>query len=211
MSPVPAARSAPARWLAPALVLALAAAGAGCAADGDATRALGGLVSDPPLSVAGLSLPDAADGGTDYTLTPDAGELLVVYFGYTACPDVCPTTLHEVEVALRELGDLAARVEVAMVTIDPARDEPVLLTDYVRHFVPDGHALRTTDDERLRAVATAFGASYSVEPTADGGIDVGHTPNLYVVDESGDVVLTWPFGLTSESIATDLEILLETA
>lgn len=190
---------------------AIAGAGAGCAADGgsgDGAGSLSGFVSDPPLSVAGLSLPDAAAGDVEFPLTAAEGELLVVYFGYTACPDVCPTTMHEVEVALRHIGGLAERVEVAMVTIDPARDEPQMLARYVRGFVPDAHALRTTDDTDLQEVAAAFGASYSIITAADGSVEVGHTPSLYAVDDTGAVVVTWPFGLPGGAIANDLEILL---
>lgn len=191
-----------------ALGIVSLAAIAACGADGS-TRGLSGFVSDPPLSVAGLSLPDSAHSDEDFVLTPAEDSLLIVYFGYTACPDVCPTTMHEVEVALRQVGDLADRVDVAMVTIDPSRDEPGLLSNYVHDFVPGGHALRTEDESLLREVAAAFGASYSITTDDDGTPTVGHTPNLYAVDDTGTVVLTWPFGLPGSSIAADLELLLE--
>lgn len=181
---------------------------AGCAADGSGPRTLSGFQSEPPLSVSGLSLPDVTADGTDYVLTPPAGQFLIVYFGYTACPDVCPTTMHEVEVALRTVGDLAARVDVAMVTIDPGRDEPEQFGNYVRDFVDDGHALRTDDDRALRQVADAFGAGYTVTTAADGTVEVSHTPNLYLVDDRGNLMLTWPFGLPGDAIAADLEIML---
>lgn len=188
--------------------IASAAAITACGADG-ISGGLSGFVSDPPLSVAGLSLPDAANSDADFVLTPPEDSLLIVYFGYTACPDVCPTTMHEVEVALRQVGDLADRVDVAMVTIDPSRDEPRLLANYVHDFVPDGHALRTDDGALLGKVAAAFGASYSIATDDDGTVKVGHTPNLYAVDDTGTIVLTWPFGLPGSSIAADLELLLE--
>lgn len=190
-----------------ALGVASLAAVTACGADGSG-GGLSGFVSDPPLSVAGLSLPDAANGDADFVLMPAEDSLLIVYFGYTACPDVCPTTMHEVEVALRQAGDLADRVDVAMVTIDPSRDEPRLLANYVHDFVPDGHALRTEDDSLLGEVAAAFGASYGITTNDDGTVTVGHTPNLYAVDDTGTVVLTWPFGLPGSSIAADLELLL---
>lgn len=182
---------------------------AACAPDGTGSRVISGIRSDPPPSVAGLSLPDAANGGVDFDFVPDTGDYLIVYFGYTACPDVCPTTMHEVEVALRELGDRADRIDVAMATIDPARDLGDSLTTYVQGFVPTAHALRTDDDAVLRDVAAAFGASYTITTAADGTVEVGHTPNLYLVDDTGSLVLTWPFGLPGASIATDLEILME--
>ncbi|MEY4606017.1 MAG: hypothetical protein RLY45_777 [Actinomycetota bacterium] len=209
MSPLRTARK---HTLRIGLLAAAAVAVAGCAADGSgdgsSNHIISGVVNDPPLSVAGLSLPDATASEADFKLTAAGGGLLIVYFGYTACPDICPTTMHEVEVALREVGGLAEQVEVAMVTIDPARDEPQTLTRYVRGFVPDGHALRTTDDALLHEVAAAFGASFTITTTADGAVDVGHTPSLYAVDDSGTVVVTWPFGLPGSAIADDIEILL---
>lgn len=202
----------------PRRVCSLAIAGLGvfglvaataCAPDGSNVRTISGIRSDPAPSVAGASLPDVANGGVPYDLVPDPGHFLIVYFGYTACPDVCPTTMHEVEVALRALGDRAELVGVAMATIDPARDLAVPLTRYVQGFVPTAHALRTGDDTLLREVAGRFGASYSITTTADGTVEVGHTPNLYLVDDRGVLVLTWPFGLPGDAIATDLEILME--
>lgn len=175
----------------------------------DSTRTISGIRSDPAPSVAGLSLREA--GGAEFSLTPATGRWLIVYFGYTSCPDVCPTTMHEVELALDDLGDRASLVDVAMATIDPGRDTDEGLTRYVRTFVDDGHALRTTDDAALREVTAAFGASYTVTTTADGATDVSHTPNLYLVDDAGSLVLTWPFGLPGDAIATDLEILIEAA
>lgn len=187
----------------------LALVATACAPDGDSVRAVSGIRSDPAPSVAGLALPDVSAGGAEFDLVPDTGRFLIVYFGYTACPDVCPTTMHEVEVALRDLGDRAELVDVAMVTIDPARDLAEPLTDYVQGFVGTAHALRTDDDEQLRKVADGFGASFTVATTDDGTVEVGHTPNLYLVDDSGTLVLTWPFGLPGDAIATDLEILME--
>lgn len=184
---------------------------AGCAADSAAPRVISGITSDPAPSVAGLALPDVANGGSEFSMVPPAGRWLIVYFGYTACPDVCPTTMHEVELALQQLGDTAATIDVAMATIDPDRDTDDVLTNYVTTFVPRGHALRTTDITQLDTVVKGFGGSYTITTTATGDVEVSHTPNLYLVDDTGTLVLTWPFGLPADAIATDLEILMETA
>lgn len=194
-----------------ALVASAAAAAltvAGCAADG-AGRVISGVRSDPARSVAGLALPDVTAGNADFEFVAPPGGFLVVYFGYTTCPDVCPTTMYEVEKALRLLGERADAVRVAMITIDPERDTAESFPGYVRGFVADGHALRTDDDAELRTVADAFGADYSVTPVPGGQPEVSHTPLLYLVDDTGDLVLTWPFGLTGDTIAADIEILLE--
>ena len=159
----------------------------------------------------GLTLPDASRGGTSFAMRPTAGDLLVVYFGYTSCPDVCPTTLADVRKAFRELGDDASRIEVAMATVDPERDTNEVITNYVRSFIPDAHGLRTEDDALLGTVAGAFGAVYSVTAAADGDIEVVHSGSVYVVDDQGRLRVTWPFGTKAEDMAGDLEILLSSA
>lgn len=190
------------------LVLMLVAS-LGAACGGDEQRALSGQQLTPPTEVGSLSLPEAVSG-EPFSFAASSDHLLVTYFGYTSCPDVCPTTLAGVKAALRDLGADAARIDLAMVTIDPARDTPDRLPGYVQSFVADGVALRTDDDAALQAVADGFGASYEVTPAADGGEpEVSHSGALYVVDDAGLIVLVWPFGVTPEDIAADLEILLE--
>ena len=91
--------------------------------------------------------------------------------------------------ALAELGDDAERVEVAMVTVDPARDTDVL-TEYVQSFVADGHAIATDDQAALQSVAGPFGVSYEVVTAPDGSVEVGHTSFLFGVDDTGTLVLS---------------------
>jgi protein SCO1/2 len=177
-----------------------------CGDDKEA-KVLSGYQLDPPPEVGTLALPDASAGGSDFTFEAADGEYLIVYFGYTQCPDVCPTTLNEVKKALKAIGDDAEKVEVAMTTIDPNRDDGELLTNYVQSFVPGAHALRTDDETLLQSVAKGFGASYSVTTNDAGDVEVSHSGNLYVVDPAGTVVLQWPFGLPADAISTDLEIL----
>lgn len=171
-----------------------------------ADQQLSGVVYDPPISVAGLSLPDAAGG--DFAMQPASGNLNLIYFGYMNCPDVCPTTLADIRKALTLMpDDVRSRITLAMETIDPDRDTGEELTAYVQGFVPDAHAMQTTDQELLQKVTKAFGASYSVTTNENGDIEVGHSANLYVVDAKGDVVLIWPFGIQAEQISDDLQIL----
>lgn len=179
---------------------------AGCAPD-SAPRTLSGYQLDPPAQVAAFSLPDVSSDGADFSFKADPDHLLIVYFGYTACPDVCPTTLTEVRNALKQIGDSADNVDLAMVTIDPDRDTNEIITGYVQSFVASAHALRTDDADALLTVAHAFGASYSVTHADDGTIEVSHSGAMYVVDSTGTVVLTWPFGVPADGIATDLQIL----
>lgn len=172
---------------------------------------LAGFVREPAPDVADHSLPDVTAGGDDYQFVASEDGLLVVYFGYTHCPDVCPTTMSDIRSAVAELGDDGDRVDVAMATIDPNRDTPDVITDYVQAFFEDGHALRTEDDDRLSAVAGAFGAAYQVEELEDGTIEVLHTGHAYVVDDQGVLRVSWPFGTTQEDMASDLGLLLEEA
>lgn len=175
---------------------------------------------DPPNEVAGIVLPIADASGADkspavtegFDMSAAPGGMNLVYFGYTFCPDVCPTTMSAVRKVLAALpeGD-AARIRVAMVTVDPSRDTARILTDYVANFVDEGIALRTDDDSRLRAAADAFGADYEVLTNDEGDIEVSHTGELYAVDDSGAVVMQWPFGTSHESITRDIRSLLAQA
>jgi protein SCO1/2 len=172
-------------------------------------KALSGYELTPPPRVAGLTLPDAASGD-DFAMEAESGQLKLIYFGYLNCPDVCPTTLADVRKAFRLLPtESVDRLTVAMATVDPDRDEPEEVLQYVQSFVDGAHGLHTTDDDLLADVATAFGASYSVEVAADGTVEVGHSANLYVVDANGDIVLVWPFGIPAQQIADDLTILFD--
>jgi protein SCO1/2 len=170
---------------------------------------LAGYVREPFPAVGGVALPDESRGGEAFPMQAEPGEILVVYFGYTSCPDICPASMADVRTALGDLGDLADRVAVAMVTVDPDRDTPEVLTGYVQSFVPGSHALRSEEDPPLRRAADLFGASYDVTLADDGTVEVGHTASLYAVDDAGLLRVTWPFGTPAADLASDLRILLE--
>lgn len=133
-------------------------------------RELAGFVREPGPAVDQVALPDLSQGGEEFAMRAEPGELLVVYFGFTNCPDVCPTTLADLRAALRQMeADQAERVNLAMVSVDPDRDMPVLV-DYAQTFVDDAHALATTDPVLLRSAADPFGVSYAIEVDDDGKI-----------------------------------------
>lgn len=176
-----------------------------------AAATLTGVVREPPLDVGDVSLPDASRDGAPMPMRADAGEVLLVYFGYTSCPDVCPMTMSDIDVALDDLEpDLADRVTVAMVTVDPERDRGDLLDRYLDHFFDRSAALRTEDPDELAAAARAFGVQYEVEDHAPGDAvyDVAHSAITYVVDDTGTVVVEWPFGFESQHMTADLTTLL---
>jgi protein SCO1/2 len=170
---------------------------------------LAGYTRTPAPNSAAYSLPDATAGDAAFSLRAPEGELLLVYFGYTACPDVCPTTLADIRTALRNLGEDAGRVELAMITVDPGRDTGEILAGYVQSFVPTAHALRTEDDDLLSEVAFVLGAAYQVDVTDEGIVEVSHTAHIYVIDDRGDLVVTWPFGIDKADMTSDLRILLD--
>jgi protein SCO1/2 len=171
-------------------------------------RALVGYTRDPAPVVDVATLPDVSRDGEPFAMRAADDGLLFVFFGFTNCPDVCPGTLLNVSTALRQLGDDASRVQLAMVTVDPARDTP-LVTDYVQGFVDGAHALATDDPVALRTVADAFGVTYHVSAPADGEPHVMHSPQLFLVDDAGTLVLTWPFGTSPDDLAADVRQLLD--
>lgn len=189
--------------------IALAAALLALAGCGSDPHEFTGYRLDPPQQVGHTALPDLANDGAEFSLRAQPGELLLVYFGYTNCPDACPATLGDTAVAERQIEldtpGAAERIDVAMITVDPHRDL-LVVADYVAAFHPDGHALGTDDRTALRATADAFGASYEVD-----GEDVGHSTHLYAVDDTGTVVMTWVWPTELPALTADLRELLEQA
>ena len=183
---------------------------AACGSDSSEV-ALSGVVREPAPSVDVTTLPSLTDPGSEVTFAAQDDHLKAVYFGFTNCPDICPTTLADFTVALRKLdrlSDRADRVETLMVTVDPDRDLDVL-PGYIASFVSDGVAAGTTDAEVLAEAAEPFGVVYDVRKLDDGSIEVDHSTFLYVVDDTGHLVLSWQFGASSDDMASDVEILLD--
>jgi protein SCO1/2 len=193
-----------------ALVCGAALITAACGGD-DGDPALSGIVRDPAPQVDLVALPSLSDPGTDVEFRAEEGGIQVVYFGFTNCPDVCPTTLADLTVALRMLEpEQADDIDVVMVGVDPARDNAVL-DQYVTTFISDAQAAGSDDPELLDQAGEPFGASWEVRTVEDGDIEVDHSPFLYAVDDEGRLVLTWQFGASSEDIAADLSTLLDRA
>jgi protein SCO1/2 len=146
--------------------------------------------------------------GQRFSLSDFRGKVVILDFGYTFCPDVCPTTLAEVAQAMRLLGDKAPRVQVIMITVDPERDTPAKLGEYVAHFDPRFLGASGTADEIAR-VAALYGIFYEKHPGSQAsGYLVDHTATLTVVDQRGYVKLIFPFGTSGEDMAADLDYLL---
>lgn len=157
-----------------------------------------------------LNLTDA--DGKPRTLADFKGKVTVIFFGFTQCPDVCPTTLAELAAARKLLGADGAKVQGVFVTIDPARDTAVVLKAYVGSFGDDFVALRGSDDE-IKAAAKQFKVFFAKVPgKSEGSYTMDHTAGSYVMDKAGRVRLFTRYGVGPEALAADLKILLaETA
>jgi protein SCO1/2 len=166
-----------------------------------------GLVLQSPKPAGDFTL--TAAGDKPVSLSDYRGKLVVLYFGYTFCPDVCPTTLAEVTKAVQKLGKKAEDVQVIMVTVDPERDTPERLAEYMAYFDPSFVGLSGTPEE-IAAAATPFGIYYQKhEGTAATGYLVDHTATISVLDREGRVKLVWPFGTEGDAMAADLAHLLK--
>ncbi len=133
--------------------------------------------------------------------------IVVVFFGYTFCPDVCPLTLSKLADAFREMGEEGERIQVYLVTVDPARDTPARLAGYLAAFHPSFRGLTGTEAE-IREVADAFGAYFARSGEGQDYM-VDHTARAFVLDPSGLIPLTFPVTATAREMARDLTRLME--
>lgn len=146
--------------------------------------------------------------GEPVSLEDFRGQAVMLYFGYTFCPDVCPATLVELANASQLLGKDAEKLQVIMVTVDPLRDTPEKLEKYVTHFDPDFLGLTGTEDE-IAAAATPFGIYYEKQEGSEAtGYLMDHTASVIVVDPEGHLRLIYPFGTSGEDIAEDIRHLV---
>ena len=153
-----------------------------------------------------LNLPDA--DGKVRSLAEFKGKVTVVFFGYTQCPDVCPTTLAELAAARKLMGADGARVQGVFVTLDPERDPPAVVKAYVASFGDDLVALRGSPDE-IKAAARQFKIFYNKVPgKTEGSYTVDHTAGSYVFDTQGRVRLFTRYGVGADALAADLKVLL---
>ena len=153
-----------------------------------------------------FNLPDA--DGTRRTLADFKGKVVVVFFGFTQCPDVCPTTLLELAAVKKSLGADGARVQGIFVTVDPERDTPALLKAYVNNFGADFVALRGTAEETL-ATAKHFKVFFAKSPGGtEANYSVDHTAASYVFDTQGRIRLFTRYGTGADALAQDIKRLL---
>jgi protein SCO1/2 len=131
------------------------------------------------------------------------GRPFLVFFGFTHCPDVCPTTLFEVSQIFRALGPDADKVRALFITVDPERDTPALMKDYLSSFDPHMAGL-TGDPAAVAAVAKAYRVYYKKVPLDQGGYTMDHTAIIYLMDKEGRFVAPFSLKRTTEAAAADL-------
>jgi len=158
--------------------------------------------SEPPF-LADFELTDHR--GMVQTDEDFAGRWMLVFFGFTNCPDVCPTTLSEVAAVMEGLGDEAAMVQPIFITIDPERDTPTALAEYVPLF-DAGIIGLTGTPEQIAATSETFPIFFEriEQATAPGRYTMGHTSHLFLFDTQAGFADSWPYGTPAEEILADL-------
>ncbi len=188
------------------VIIGLALLSVSCGTFGSEYEYQGGLI-DPPLPLPNFELKDT--NGHDFRLSDVEGDLAVIYFGYTYCPDVCPLTLWDIKKTLAELPD-RERIHVIFISVDPDRDTPEALARYIHGFDPEFIGL-TDDYQKIEPVLKSFGAfAEKAEMTdTEAGYLVNHTARLFLVNPQGELLLTYTFGFEPEALRRDLQHLLQ--
>jgi protein SCO1/2 len=170
---------------------------------GDMTARLGGNVAMGTADIGGpFALTD--QDGKRRSAADFRGRFMLVYFGYSFCPDVCPTTLAMESAALAKLGAKAARVAPVFITVDPARDRPAVLKTYLASFGKDFTGL-TGDEKSIASVAREYHV-FTVKRTLQGGTyAMDHSSVLYLIGPDGRFVTYYEDGIGPDGLAADLE------
>ncbi|MFL6671693.1 MAG: SCO family protein [Massilia sp.] len=164
-------------------------------------------VFEPPRAAPALAL--ASANGKPFQLDDYRGKVVILEFGYTHCPAICPTTLAALAQARALLGAQAAEVQVVFVTVDPARDDAARLGSYLAQFDRGFVGLAGTR-QQLDAVLKAYGITATRVPMAGGaGYGINHSSYLYFIDRKGMLRALMPFGRPAADIAHDARLLLE--
>jgi protein SCO1 len=190
-------RSELALW---ALALSLAAASA--RGEGDARLRAGEF--EPPRAAPDFAL--AGSNGGELRLSQFKGKVVVLAFGFTSCPEVCPTTLATLAEARKKLGERAADVQVVYVTVDPGRDDPARMKSYLAGFDPS-FVGGSGSETALAAVRKDYGVS-AERKGAGESYSYSHSSYTYLIDRAGSLRALMPYGHSADDYAHDVAILL---
>jgi protein SCO1/2 len=148
------------------------------------------------------------DDGSTFRLSGMRGKIVLLFFGYTSCPDVCPTTLAELNQAFKQLGAEAERVQVVFVSVDPQRDTPERIQQYVNHFNPRFIGL-SGSETALTKIWKEYGVFREiVEGTSALGYIVNHTARVTLIDGDGNLRISFDFQTPVEDIVHDVKLIL---
>jgi protein SCO1/2 len=170
----------------------------------DAGTPLKAGVFDPPLPAPEFSL--RGSDGRPVTLTRYRGKIVLLYFGYTTCAAVCPTTLATLAQSVNSLGEVANAVQVVFVTVDPERDDIAQMKDYLEAFDPS-FVGATAEPEALAAVRRSYGVTVTKHVTKDGYV-LDHTSSIYLIDPAGKLRAVMPYGHDADDFVHDIKLLL---
>lgn len=187
-----------------ALLLLVAALAAGCG-ERDATPRF--KLTDVTGAPFGRTFELTDHHGQRRTLEDFRGRIVVIFFGFVHCPDVCPLTLQELAMVTRELGADAQRMQVLFITVDPERDTPELLRRYVPAFHPSFLGLHGTLEETARA-AREFKVYFQKQPLPKGGYTVDHSAGTFILDGLGRLRLFAQHGAGAQTLLHDIRVLM---
>ncbi|MDO9085697.1 MAG: SCO family protein [Anaerolineaceae bacterium] len=166
-----------------------------------------GSVIDPAVRAPNFSL-ESSQGGV-YNLQTKTGKFVLIFFGYTFCPDVCPTTLYEMKEIKARLKDKAEKIDFVFITIDPERDTQVQLSRYLDSFDQSFYGL-TGSVEQLESVWKEYGVFREIQETDSPiGYLVDHTTRLYLVNSQGELEITYLYETPIDDIVADLNYLIK--
>lgn len=166
-----------------------------------------GSLIDPPIPAADFELTN--QNGGPFRLSDQRGEIVLIFFGYTHCPDVCPLTLSDFKQIKASLGDQADRVRFVFITVDPERDTTEVLRQYLPNFDPEIIGL-TSDRTSLESVWKAYGVYQAKQEVGSAaGYLVDHSARTYLIDQQGNLRLTYPFEMGKDDILSDVRYLLK--
>ncbi|GAB3489873.1 SCO family protein [Curvibacter fontanus] len=148
--------------------------------------------------------------GQARTLKDFQGKIVVMFFGYTQCPDVCPTSMTELAAVKKLLGPDGEKLQGLFVTIDPARDTPEVMKSYMANFDPSFLALYAGSAEKLAAVAKDYKVYYKkVDGKTPGSYTMDHSAGMYVYDTQGRLRLYSRYGSGADALVSDIKLLLQ--
>lgn len=176
------------------------------------------LVACQPYQLKGTEYPEGIQAdeftltttdGRPFRLSEQRGKVVLMFFGFTSCPDVCPTTLAEAKRIMEGLGDETENVRFVFITVDPERDTPEQLGQYVSTFHSEIIGLTGTPDE-LQAMFDAYGIYAAKVPLEDSAAayTMDHSARVFLVDQDGRLHLSYAFGTPDEDILQDVQYLL---